>query len=102
MTIVYTKQTSIPASMPLNIEKLPLEVFLLFPLSDCLEKKNLKLLIMHLASKYYVIALLAKLYSISKTAHFHRENCHHRRGTYLDKENVLRETSERGTKLRAR
>lgn len=57
---------------------------------------------MHLASKYYIIVLLAELYSISKTSHFHRENFRHWRDTHLDKENVLRETSERGTKLRAR
>lgn len=57
---------------------------------------------MHLASKYYIIVLLAELYSISKTSHFHRENFRHWRDTHLDKENVLRETSERGSKLRAR
>lgn len=55
---------------------------------------------MHLASKYYIIVLLAELYSISKTSH--RENFRHWRDTHLDKENVLRETSERGSKLRAR
>lgn len=86
--------------MPLN-RKAILEVRLLFPLSDCLKKRNLNLQIMHLASKYNIIALLSELYPISKTSHFHRENCRHRRVTYLDKENVLRETSDRGAKLRA-
>ena len=63
--------------MPLN-SKATLEVGLLFPLSDCLKTKNLKLLIMHLASKYYIVALLLELYSISKTLIFIEEkSCRH-------------------------
>lgn len=65
------------------------------------EKINLKLLMEYLTSKYYFIGLLAELYSISKTSHFQKENWRNKPVTHLDKENVLRENSERGAKFRA-